>query len=68
MSALLQLIDISFSHSHETLFEGLSLTINQGDKIGLVGHNGTGKSTLLALIKGEREIDSGEIRKPNYVK
>lgn len=68
MSALLQLIDISFSHSHETLFEGLNLTINQGDKIGLVGHNGTGKSTLLSLIKGDRENDSGEIRKPNYVK
>lgn len=68
MSALLQLIDISFSHSHETLFEGLNLTINHNDKIGLVGHNGTGKSTLLSLIKGDKTLDSGEIRQPNAVK
>ncbi|MFT4924046.1 MAG: ATP-binding cassette subfamily F protein 3 [Phenylobacterium sp.] len=68
MSALLQLIDISYSHSHETLFEGLNLTINQHDKIGLVGHNGTGKSTLLSLIKGDKSLDAGEIRKPNAVK
>ena len=67
MSALLQLLDLSFSHSHQTLFDDLNLTINQKDKIGLVGHNGTGKSTLLSLIKGEQELDSGEIRKPNYV-
>ena len=67
MSALLQLIDINYSHSHQTLFNGLNLTINSGDKIGLVGHNGCGKSTLLSIIKGEREIDSGEIRKPNHV-
>jgi ATP-binding cassette subfamily F protein 3 len=68
MSALLQLIDISFAHSHQTLFCGLNLTVNAGDKIGLVGHNGTGKSTLLSLIKGELTLDSGEIRKPNHVK
>ena len=68
MSALLQLIDISYSHSHQTLFENLNLTINRGDKIGLVGHNGAGKSTLLALVKASLEIDSGEIRKPNHVK
>lgn len=68
MSALLQLIDLSFSHNHQSLFEELNLTINQGDKIGLVGHNGTGKSTLLSLIKGELELDGGEIRKPGYVK
>ena len=68
MSALLQLIDISYSHSHDTLFDGLNLTINHQDKIGLVGHNGTGKSTLLRLIKGEGiDSDSGEIRKPNGV-
>lgn len=67
MSALLQLIDICFSRRHGLLFDNLNLTINQGEKIGLVGHNGCGKSTLLSLIKGELEADSGEIRKPNHV-
>ena len=67
MSALLQLIDITYSHSHQSLFNGLNLTINSGDKIGLVGHNGCGKSTLLSVIKGDVDIDGGEIRKPNHV-
>lgn len=67
MSALLQLLDINYSHSHQSLFERLNLTINQGDKIGLVGHNGCGKSTLLSLISGDKAIDEGEIRRPKHV-
>lgn len=64
MSALLQIIDLSFSRSHQTLFQQFNLTINQNDRIGLVGHNGCGKSSLLSIIRGIEELDSGEIRKP----
>lgn len=64
MSALLQIIDLSFSRSHQALFSHLNLSVNTGDRIGLVGHNGCGKSTLLSLIRGHQEFDSGEIRKP----
>jgi len=68
MSALLQVIDLSFSRGQNTLFESLNLTINPGDRIGLVGHNGCGKSSLLQLIRGDEEADSGEIRRPRGLK
>ncbi|MCJ8336967.1 MAG: ATP-binding cassette domain-containing protein [Pseudomonadales bacterium] len=67
MTALLQLINISFSHGQKNLFSGLNLNINKRDKIGLVGENGCGKSTLLNLIKGDLELEKGEIRQPNAV-
>ena len=68
MSALLQLIDLCFSHSHRELFQRINLTVNDGDHIGLVGHNGSGKSTLLALVNGQEEADHGEIRKKRNLK
>ena len=67
MTALLQLINICFSHGQKNLFSGLNLNINKRDKIGLVGENGCGKTTLLSLIKGDLDLDKGEIRQPNTV-
>jgi len=67
MSALLQVIDLSFSRSDTPLFEALNLTINKHDKIGLIGYNGVGKSTLLELIRGNLTLDAGEIRIPNRI-
>ena len=64
MTALLQLIDVSFSYGSTQLFNQLSLTLRPGDRTGLVGHNGSGKSTLLSLITSTETLDSGEIRKP----
>ena len=43
------------------LFTQATLAINDGDKVGLVGRNGTGKSTLFRLIKGDISPDDGEI-------
>lgn len=43
------------------LFRGISLTVEDGDRIGLIGPNGAGKSTLLALLAGQVEPDSGEL-------
>ena len=45
------------------VIDGLSLTINERDRIGMVGRNGTGKSTLLKIMAGLREPDSGEVTK-----
>lgn len=50
------------------LLEDASLTIENGQKIGLVGRNGTGKSTLLAAIAGDIAIDGGEILLSNRVR
>ena len=55
-------------NSDKVLFDNISLGINEGDKIGLIGINGTGKSTLLKIIAGEEEADSGKITKGNAVR
>jgi ATP-binding cassette subfamily F protein uup len=43
------------------LFDGLSIGINEGDRIGLLGKNGSGKTTLLRLLTGEIEVDRGRV-------
>src|SRR5579875_2366021 len=43
------------------LFEDISLTVSDGERIGLIGPNGAGKSTLLAVLAGEMEPDAGEV-------
>ncbi len=58
---LVQLADITFGYSGETLFEGLTWQINEGDHVGLVGPNGAGKSTLLRLIAGKLQPESGQV-------
>lgn len=45
------------------LFENLSVTVRSGDRLGLVGRNGTGKSTLLRVLAGELRPDSGDVRR-----
>lgn len=52
---------ISKSYSEKILFNEISLSISEGDKIGLIGINGTGKSTLLKVIAGYEAADSGRI-------
>ena len=61
----------NLSKSYNTdkiLFDNISLGINEGDKIGLIGINGTGKSTLLKILAGEEEADSGKLTKGNAVR
>jgi len=55
-------------NSDKILFDNISLGINEGDKIGLIGINGTGKSTLLKILAGEEEADSGKLTKGNVVR
>lgn len=50
------------------LFRDLDFSINEGEKIGLIGINGTGKSTLLKVIAGREEADSGRVTKGKEVK
>ncbi len=53
--------NISKSYGERALLSDVTLQINQGDKIGLIGVNGTGKSTLLRLLAGEEAPDGGSI-------
>jgi ATP-binding cassette subfamily F protein 3 len=57
--------DISFYFGSRVMYENASLHIKPKDKIGLIGANGTGKSTLLRLITGEYQTDAGSISKAN---
>src|SRR4029079_14616981 len=59
--ALLSLRDISLAFGGPRLLDKVSLQIEQGGRLCLLGRNGEGKSTLLRLIRGEIEPDEGEI-------
>ena len=65
---LITLENISKSYSEKKLVENISLGINDKEKIGLIGVNGTGKSTLLKIIAGVEESESGNIIKANKVR
>ena len=52
---------ISKTYSEKVLFDKVVLGVNKGDKIGVIGVNGTGKSTFLKIIAGIEEPDAGEI-------
>ena len=60
---LLNVEKMSKSFTDRVLFDNVTLGINEGDKIGIVGINGTGKSTLLKIIAGLEEADSGGVVK-----
>lgn len=62
---MLSINNLSYYIGGRPLYENASLHIKPKDKIGLIGLNGTGKSTLLRLIEGEFQPDGGEITKSN---
>ena len=55
-------------YGEKIIFDDASFGIQKGDKIGIVGINGTGKSTLLKMIAGEETPDKGQIIKQNGLK
>ena len=60
---LITLDKISKSYSEKVLLDNVTLNINEGDKIGLIGLNGAGKSTLLKIVAGRDEFFSGDVTK-----
>ena len=64
---LISLQNITFSFGARAILEDASWQIGTGERIGLVGSNGTGKSTLLRLMTGAYTPDSGVINKPKDV-
>ena len=59
---------ISKIYGEKTIYDDASFGIQQGDKIGIVGINGTGKSTLLKMVAGEEVPDEGQIIRQNGLK
>ncbi len=62
---MLRLDQITYRIGPRTLFDGASATINPGHRVGFVGRNGTGKTTLLGMLTGVTEPDSGSISVPS---
>lgn len=59
---MLYVDDVTYRIGGRTLLDHASFTVNAGQRIGLVGPNGTGKSTLFKMISGELALDGGEIK------
>lgn len=65
---MLNIHNLSISFGGEYLFEEISFRLNAGDRVGLIGKNGAGKSTMLKILSKEQEPDSGQIAMDKEVK
>lgn len=64
---ILNINNATFYYGDELIFDGLSLDINDGDRVGLVGGNGSGKTTLLRCIVGQLQLFSGTVTRGSGV-
>jgi ATP-binding cassette, subfamily F, member 3 len=62
---MVQANNLSKAYGRQVIFEGVGFTINSGERVGFVGRNGHGKTTLIRMIIGEEHPDSGSISIPN---
>ncbi|MEP5760592.1 MAG: ABC-F family ATP-binding cassette domain-containing protein [Litoreibacter sp.] len=62
---MLSLSDLRYSIEGRSLLEGASAIIPNGHKVGLIGRNGAGKTTLFKIIRGELQLESGDISLPS---
>ncbi|MEJ5988968.1 ATP-binding cassette domain-containing protein [Ramlibacter sp. PS3R-8] len=62
---MIQLRNVTLRRGAKVLLDGVSVTINPGEKVGLVGRNGAGKSTLFALLNGTLHEDAGDFSVPS---
>jgi ATP-binding cassette, subfamily F, member 3 len=62
---VIQLRNVTLRRGAKVLLDGVSVTINPGEKVGLVGRNGAGKSTLFALLNGSLHEDAGDFAMPS---
>ena len=58
---LVSLLDAELAYGDLPLLDGAALTVTEGERIGLIGRNGTGKSSLLGVIAGSTPLDGGEL-------
>ncbi|MBE6844773.1 MAG: ABC-F family ATP-binding cassette domain-containing protein [Ruminococcus sp.] len=65
---LLSAQNISKTYMERKILDDTSFFLNEGDKVGIIGINGTGKSTLLKILAGREEADAGQIVRTNGIK
>src|SRR5207249_7520280 len=61
MPPIINAQQISKTYGTSPLFQDISFTVSEGDRIGLIGPNGAGKSTLLQILEGRVKPDSGDV-------
>jgi ATPase subunit of ABC transporter with duplicated ATPase domains len=61
---MVELVNVTMQHGRQVLFLDASLKVNPGEKVGLVGANGAGKSTIFRLLVGEERPDEGNVERP----
>ena len=62
---MIRFLQVSLTRGVKTLFDSVDATLNPGEKIGLIGPNGKGKTSLFGLLRGELQVDQGEIDFPS---
>jgi ATP-binding cassette subfamily F protein 3 len=63
---LIRFSQVTLARGAKPLFEGAELTLNPGERVGLIGANGSGKTSLFALLMGELHTDKGEVEFPSH--
>lgn len=64
---LINIENLTKVYTERKLFDGASFSLQDGEKVGIIGINGTGKTTLLRMIMGEEETDEGTVTTANHV-
>ena len=64
---LINIENVTKSYTERKLFEDASFSLQEGEKVGVIGINGTGKTTLLKMIMGTEEPEEGNITIANHV-
>lgn len=64
---LINIENLTKVYTERKLFDNTSFSLQDGEKVGIIGINGTGKTTLLRMIMGEEETDEGTITTANHV-
>lgn len=63
---MINVVNLTKSYGNQTLFEGVNFKVNARERVGLVGRNGHGKTTLFRLMEGDEHPDGGTITVPKY--
>ena len=61
--SLITLLDAHLAYGDKPLLDGARFALQAGERVGLIGRNGTGKSTLLKVIAGALQLDDGELQR-----